>query len=129
VQLAELDSRSSLGSDVNRMVSQAWQRECARPVLREVSALSAASVELRQVRVIVARLGPCVRVSAPALDIVADGRSFEGAWRSFLDCVSKRSDSPWLAFDVGKTRRDEIADGLDADADEIWAQPDAPEDA
>jgi hypothetical protein len=124
VQLAELDSRSSLGSDVNRMVSQTWRRNCARPALREVSALSAAWIELTQVRVIVARLGPCVRVSAPALDVSVDDTSLEGAWRSFLDRVSQRIDSPWLSLDVGPTRPEEITEGLDADPDEAWREPD-----
>jgi hypothetical protein len=129
MQLAELDSRTSLGSDVDRFHSQTWQRAYAHPALCETSALSAGAIELAQVRVIVARLGPCVRLFAPALDIVVDGVSFECAWRSFLDRTSERDDSPWLAFDVGPTRCDEIAEGLNVDPDEVWAEPDAQDDA
>lgn len=128
MRLAELDSRTSLGSDVDRMVSQTWCREYARPTLSEVSAFSAPWIDLREVRVIVARLGACSRVSAPALDIVVDAESFEQAWRYFLDRVSERDDSPWLAFTVGPTLREEIADGLDADPDEVWPELEAAED-
>jgi hypothetical protein len=93
-----------------------------------VSAFCAPWIDLIEVRVIVARLGPYTRISAPALNIVADAESFEQAWACFLDRASERQDSPWLAFNVGPTRREEIAAGLDADPDEAWPELEAGED-
>lgn len=127
MRLADLDSRSSLGSDVDRIGRLNWQRDYGRGSLDEVSALSASWIAPRQIRVVVARLGEAVRLSAPALDVVVQQATFNDAWRSFLDLVSKRADSPWLAFEVGPTRRDEIAAGLDVDPDECWAEREAPE--
>jgi hypothetical protein len=62
-------------------------------------------------------------MSAPDLDIVTEGSSQEEAWVKFLEEIRKRDDSAWLTFDVGPTRREEIAKGLDAPEDEDWSEP------
>jgi len=126
MQLVELDSRSSLGSDIERIGQLNWQRDYAGVTLLEASNLSPAWVELKSVRVVVARLGGLVRLSAPALDVVVDCASLEEAWRSFLDTMAARPDGPWLTFDIGPTRREEINEGLDVDPDESWAEPEEP---
>jgi hypothetical protein len=129
MNLIELDSRNELGSDVNRFNAQKWARSDMCRDFRETSSLYTNWTSFRHIRVIVGRLGNSVRLSAPALDLTEDGSSFKDAWKSFLDAVSKREDSPWLMFDVGPTNRDEITAGLDADPDEIWADRDTEEGA
>lgn len=74
------------------------------------------------IRVILGQLGGLVRMSAPEINIVAEGSSPEQAWATFLQQVRKRDDSAWLSFDVGPTRKEEIAEGLNAQEDEDWSQ-------
>jgi len=75
------------------------------------------------IRVILGQLGGLVRMSAPEIGIVAEGSRPEEAWAKFLQEVRKRDDSAWLSFDVGPTRQEEIAEGLNAPEDEDWSEP------
>jgi hypothetical protein len=83
--------------------------------------------ERRQtIRVILGQLGRLVRMSAPEINIVAEGSSPEQAWAKFLEEINKRFEpdvSAWLIFDVGPTRHEEIAEGLNAPEDEDWSEP------
>jgi len=78
---------------------------------------------VRNVRVIVGRLGGMYRLSAPDIDTFVDGSSFEEAWLEFLVATSARPDAAWLQFDVGPTRREEIEAALDAPEDEDCNEP------
>ena len=110
-----LDSRMSLGSDQYRRSPQA-------DLYPETSRCAGECFVARTVRVILGHLGECYRFSAPDLDVVADGDTIQGAWGDFLKVVRVRNDASWLRFDVGPTRPDEIAAGLDAPEDEDWAE-------
>jgi len=75
------------------------------------------------VRVVLGQLGGLIRMSATEINIVAEGSSPEQAWAKFLQQVRMRNDSAWLSFDVGPTRQEEIAEGLNAPEDEDWSEP------
>ncbi len=74
------------------------------------------------IRVILGQLGGLVRMSAPEIGITVEGLTAEEAWIRFLEEARKRADSAWLSFDVGPTRQEEIAEGLNAPEDEDWSQ-------
>ena len=74
----------------------------------------------RIVRGILGRWGPLWRVSAPTLDIVAEGQSLTDAWVRFLHAMHARKDHVWYSFDIGFTRPEEISQALDAPEDESW---------
>ena len=112
--VANLDSRAGLGSDINRL---------QRYGLDEIWA-TGTWIKMRRVRVVLGNLGSMVRLTAPDLDVIVEGASFEETWSQFLNTVGQRGDSAWLWFDVGRTRPDEITAGLDAPEDEVWAEPD-----
>jgi hypothetical protein len=59
-------------------------------------------------------------MSAPSLELVVEGKDRDEAWEKFLGIVRQRDDCAWLRFDVGPTRPDEIAEGLNAPEDEDW---------
>jgi len=109
-----LDSRASLGSDIHR-----GGKTRTEPV--EESTYIGECRAIRVVRVILGRLGDCVRISAPDLDIVVDDADIESGWTRFLASVRARPDAGWLAFDVGPTRPEELDAGLDAPEDEDWS--------
>ena len=111
-----LDSRASLGSDMERDVFPDYR-------YRESSEYLASWSVVRTVRVVVGRLGSIVRLTANELGIVVDDDTIEKAWRRFVGEVAQRKDAPWLALDVGPTRRHEIDDGLNAPEDEDWSEP------
>lgn len=115
MSLAHLDSRAALGSDIDR------RRYDVRTELEEGSSLGGPWIEMRQIRVVLGKLGPVVRLSAPQLDLAADGLDFDEAWATFLQLVADRSDSSWLTFDVGPLRDDEALQALDAPEDELWS--------
>jgi hypothetical protein len=117
MSLAQLHSGLGLGSDVTRKHSG------ERTQLFETSGIDETWVELQQVRVVVGHLGNRVRLSAPALGVVEEGDCFDKAWALFLERVRERPDNAWLTFDVGLTRKDEVAKGLDAPEDETWCEP------
>lgn len=113
MSLAELDSRTLSGTDIGHshyMDSPAGVEGCTLYPPRQ------------QVRVILGKLGGTFRMSAPNLDIVAEGSSRDEAWARFLDEIRNREDSAWLMFDVGPTRKEEVAEGLDAPEDEDWSK-------
>ena len=116
MSLVDLDSRASLGSDI----------ECSNYAslssLKRVSGLGGTWFDIRQVRVIVGKWGHSVRMSAPDLDIAVEGANFEEAWGNFLEEARSHPDSSWLTFDVGYTRPEEVSEGLDAPEDEQWNQ-------
>ena len=77
------------------------------------------------VRVILGQLGEFVRISAPEFDVVTEGSTPMEAWLKFLDEIGERfrpDENAWLSFDVGPTRPDEIAEGLNAPEDEDWSE-------
>ncbi len=110
-----LDSRVAMGSDIVRR-THSYPND-----LTESSSLGDAWIEMKQVRVIVGQWGPSVRLSAPDLDLVADGQDFSQAWSVFLKEVIRRPDSAWLTFDVGSLREAELHLAVDAAEDETWA--------
>ena len=111
MSLTELDSRTSLGTDIERVRYPDYPKsECTiypKP---------------QAVRVFFGNLGHVLRMSAPKLDIAVEASSKEEVWAKFLCEARKRDDSAWLTFDVGPTRREEIADGLNASEDENWCE-------
>jgi len=111
--LTELDSRTLLGTDIE------YSHYPDSP-----SGIEGSILYLRRqtVRVILGELGDTVRMSAPELDVVAEGSNRVEAWTKFLKEIRKRDDSAWLTFDVGPTRREEIAQGLNAPEDEDWSE-------
>lgn len=111
---SSLDSRMSLGTDLERRYS------APGPYAREMSSSSIYYAPSMIIRVIVGRLGSVVRMSAPVLDIVVDAINREDAWAKFLGVVRERDDFAWFRFDVGPTREEEIAMGLNAPEDEEW---------
>lgn len=117
MSLTHLDSRVALGSDIDR------KRLVAPVESRNNSSLGGPWIEMQSVRVIRGRWGPLVRLSAPHIGVTADGNDFDAAWGEFVRLVSTRPDSPWLTFDVGPLRDDEIAQALDAPEDEAWSNP------
>jgi len=121
MSLAFLDSRASLGSDVDR------KRQSAPAELDETSSLGGPWIEMREIRVILGHWGPLVRLSAPDLELIADGKDFDEAWAHFLKLVTSREDSPWLTFDVSPLRDDEISAALNAQEDEDWNEAPAEE--
>ena len=74
------------------------------------------------VRVILGRFGKICRMSAPKINVVAEGSSPDEAWANFLAEVRKRNDADLLTFDIGPTTRDEIIDGLNISEDEDWSE-------
>ena len=114
MSLAGLDSRTFLGTDIE------YSRYPDTPSGVEASMVYPAR---HKVRVVLGQLGQCVRMSAPELDIVAEGSDREEAWTKFLEAIRARDDSAWLRFDVGPTRAEEIDQGLDAPEDEDWSDP------
>ena len=78
------------------------------------------SIERRTVRVILGQFGQTYKMSAPKINIVAEGQSPDEAWAKFLVEISKREDAASLSFDIGPTRCDEIVQGLNAPEDEDW---------
>ncbi|UCC30643.1 MAG: hypothetical protein JSU86_20910 [Phycisphaerales bacterium] len=113
---AMLDSRLGLGTDQHRLAP-------LPSPYAETTTYVEGYVALRTVRVVLGRLGGIFRLSAPELEVVAEGETISDAWDSFRSVVSARDDAAWLTFDVGRTRPGEIADGLDAPEDEDWAEP------
>ncbi len=122
---AVLDSRSSLGSDVERLSAPVsspgrWRED--QPYL-ETSSVWEQWATARTVRVVLGHWGEGFRLSASELSIVVDGSSIEDVWAAFLASVRQRADVTSLTFDVGPLRPDEIAAALDAPEDEDWAEP------
>jgi len=115
MSLACLHSSNSLGTDIDR------RRYAASVELEEASSLGDPWVEMRQVRVVVGDWGPLVRLSAPDLDLVAEGDGFDEAWREFVQSVALRPDSAWLMFDVSRVRDDEASEALNAQEAELWS--------
>ncbi|MBW1995723.1 MAG: hypothetical protein JRI77_14960 [Deltaproteobacteria bacterium] len=112
--LADLDSRTLLGTDIE------YSDYPDSPSDIEASIVYPSK---QTVRVIVGRFGQFVRMSAPELGIVVEGSDQEEAWANFLGEIRKRDDGSWLTFDVGPTRDQEIAQGLNAPEDEDWSEP------
>ncbi len=122
MSLAHLDSRIGCGTDIERLIYPPIPGSIQGPAAINLYPLK------QDIRVIVGHLGHTVRMSAPDLNIVVQGSDRGEAWSRFLEEIRKRGDSAWLSFDVGPTRADEIAEGLDAPEDEDWAeQADDPE--
>lgn len=107
--LTELDSGSGLGTDI-----------VYYPDEPTISSCYAVYPQRQTVRVILGQFGKVVRMSAPEIDIVVEGLSRDETWTKFLTEARKREDSVWLKFDVGPTRPEEIAEGLNAPEDEDW---------
>jgi hypothetical protein len=82
----------------------------------------ALNIERRTVRVILGQFGQTYKMSAPKINIVAEGQSPDEAWAKFLVEINKREDAASLTFDIGSTRRDEITDGLNIPEDEDWSE-------
>ena len=117
MNLANLDSRIYSGTDIK-------QKAYPHSSLFKESSSFAESVQIKQnIRVFQGNLGSLVRLSAPMIDIVVEGDNFQDAWINFLDEVRKRDDSIWLTFDVGPTREEDIAKGLNAPEFEDWSEP------
>jgi hypothetical protein len=116
MELAELDSRTGLGTDrVARRTFSDWQEPGASSYV--------VSGVLRSVRVITGHVGDVVRFSAPELGVIADGRDASEAWRGFIETVNDRFEAErraWFAYDVGPTRPEEVAAALGAPEDEYW---------
>jgi hypothetical protein len=111
--LAELDSRTFLGTDIE------YSHYPDRPPGIEASILYPPR---QTVRVILGELGNIVRMSAFELNIVTEGSNRVEAWAKFLQEIKKRDDSAWLTFDVGPTRPEEIVEGLNAPEYEDWSE-------
>ena len=73
------------------------------------------------VRVIHSTIGGIIRMCAPELDITAEGRTLQEARGDFFGQITLRPDAASLMFDIGPTRPQEIARGLDAPEDEDWS--------
>ena len=117
MSLSELDSRINFGTDIERL--SAYPSGLCDDKFPETLSLYP---RLETVRVILGRIGPFVRLSAPSLDLVVDGKTKEQVWVKFLNEVVKICpDSAWLTFDLGATRPEEIQQGLDIDEDEDWS--------
>ena len=114
-----LDSRMGLGTDQHRLAP------LPSPYAETTMYVSEYFLA-RTVRVVLGHLGDFFRFSAPELDVVAEGETISRAWDNFLGAVKARDDAGWLMFDVGPTRPEEIAVGLDAPEDEDWAEPTEP---
>ena len=120
MSLASLDSRIDFGTDLQRSTYP------KAPTNIETSEMTKFYPCSRSVRVILAELGPVARMSAPDLNIVTEGSNREQAWVRFLGEITKQfepNDSAWFIFDVGPTRREEIAEGLNVPEDEDWSEP------
>ena len=76
----------------------------------------------KAIRVILGRLGEIYKMSAPKIGIVTEGLNIAEAWKTFFAEISKLKDSAYLTFDVGPTRSDEIAEGLNIPEDEDWSE-------
>jgi len=109
--LIGLDSRSSLGTDI----------DCSR-YPGEPNSGCILYPERHTVRVILGHFGRILRMSAPEIDLVVEANTRDEAWAKFLAEARSRQDAAWLTFDVGPTRREEIAEGLNAPEDEDWVQ-------
>ena len=112
--LAELDSRRCLGTDIERACFADGPR---------MEDLYVVYPPRTSVRVILGDFGNVMRMSAPQLNIAVEGATRGEVWTKFLEQAAKREDRAWLTFDVGPTRPDEIARGLDAPEDEAWYEP------
>ncbi len=112
MNLIDFDSRTFLGTDIE------YSRYPDSPADVNICVLYPPRQE---VRVIVGELGGLVRMSAPGVGIVVEAPDRGQAWAQFIEEIRKRDDRAWLAFDVGPTRIDEIAEGLDAPEDEDWS--------
>jgi hypothetical protein len=118
MSLAELDSRTLFGTDIE------YSHYPESPS-SGVEAYVIYPPKLT-VRVILGELGDIVRMSAFELNIVTEGSNRLEAWARFLDEIKRRfkpDESAWFRFDVGPTRPEEIAKGLDALEDEDWSEP------
>lgn len=114
--LTGLDSRASLGTDIERTYYP-------YPEDPNGAVVYIPYPKRQTVRVVLAQLGgQLVRMSAPEIGIIVEGSTAEEAWTRFLKEARKRDDSAWLSFDVGPTRQEEIAEGLNAPEDEDWSQ-------
>lgn len=111
--LTEFDSRTLTGTDIE------YPRYSDGPAVEDGYTIYPPR---QQVRVIVGEFGSIVRMSAPSLDIVSEGSNRDKAWANFLEEIRRRDDAAWLTFDVGPTRREEIAEGLDAPENEDWSE-------
>jgi hypothetical protein len=112
--LIGLDSRASLGTDIEHTYY---------PEDHGSAVVYVPYPKRQTVRVILAQLEGLFRMSAPEINIVTEGSRLEEAWAKFLKEVRKRYDSAWLMFDVGPTRQEEIAEGLNAPEDEDLSEP------
>lgn len=114
--LAELDSRTFLGTDIE------YSHYPNRPLGIEASILYPPR---QTVRVILGELGNIVRMSSFELNIVTEGSNRVEAWARFLMEINSRfkpDESAWFRFDVGPTRPEEIAEGLNAPEYEDWSE-------
>lgn len=112
MNLAGLDSRVAFGTDIEPSNYPDRPSRVERSILYPPR---------QTVRVILGELGDIVRMSAPELNIVTEGSNRVEAWSKFLEEIRRRDDSAWLTFDVGPTRAEEIAEGLNAPEDEYWS--------
>ena len=110
-----LDSRVGYGTDIERLTYSPVPGSTETPPTINLYPLR------QDVRVIVGHLGNVVRMSAPSLELVVEGKDQGEAWVEFLNAIKQRDDCAWLAFDVGPTRQDEIEAGLNAREDEEWS--------
>jgi hypothetical protein len=123
MSLASLDSRVDFGTDFPDLRRSTYPKASTSI---ETSAMPKFYPCSRCVRVVLAELGPVIRMSAPDLNIVTEGSSREQVWVKFLEEITKHfdpGDSAWFVFDVGPTRPEEIAEGLNAPEDEDWSEP------
>jgi hypothetical protein len=111
--LTDFDSRTLSGTDIE------YPRYSDGPTVGEGYTIYPSR---QQVRVIIGEFGSIVRMSAPSLDIVCEGSSRNEVWTKFLGEIRRRDDAAWLTFDVGPTRREEIAEGLNAPENEDWSE-------
>jgi hypothetical protein len=111
--LTDFDSRTLSGTDIE------YPRYSDGPTVGEGYTIYPSR---QQVRVIIGEFGSIVRMSAPSLDIVCEGSNRDEVWIKFLEEIRRRDDAAWLTFDVGPTRQEEIAEGLDAPENEDWSE-------
>jgi len=116
MRLTEFDSRTLLGTDI--------EYSCYPHIPSGIES-SILYPQRQLVRVIVGEFDQLVRMSAPELEIVTEGSSRQEAWSKFLEEIRSRFEpdkSAWFRFDVGPTRCEEIAKGLNAPEDEDWSE-------
>lgn len=113
MSLMQLDSRNLLGTDTEYSNYRDYPADidgCSR------------YPTTRRIRIIIGRLNNIIRMSAPAIDIVAEGTNQNEAWINFLCEAKKCEDSDWFIFDIGPTKREEIEEGLNVSEDEDWSE-------